>query len=120
MARVQPSVVGPKFASARTVEMALWSSIGDVDVAEGGVYEVLLGGNILTVVANLTAALSGDTKVNVSLNGHLLWPLRIPSGSTRATVTLDEATNPQDLLSIESVQVGSGSALATVQMMISG
>lgn len=117
----------PSRAKAATVrraqqdlEVAPFSSIGDLIVATSGPYEVIVGGRSLVCVANLSAALTGTTTILVKVNGATATTITIASGATRGTATVTLTTAPEDLITVVSTVVGTGSALATVQVHIRG
>lgn len=109
-----------KYTLTTVGEAAAWSTQGhDLTVSpESDIYEVLEGGNLILLILNLSAALTGDTDVELSLNGVVVGTVTVASGQTRGEELLAEPTVPGDLLTVESTVVGVGSATATTQARI--
>lgn len=108
------------YRPARVVEATVWSTAGNdvTATAVSDIYEVLAGGNTVLLVLNLSAALTGDTDVDLLVNGASVGTVTVASGQTRGEELLAVATVPGDLLAVESTAVGTGSATATVQAKI--
>lgn len=116
-ARVAPRALLP--TAPASIETTSWSSDGDIvasDVSDP--YEVLIGGNRITAVINLTAALTGDTDTDVLLDGASVGTVTVASGTTRGDVVLSEVTAPGDIITLETTAVGTGSARASAQIKI--
>ena len=104
-------------------ESIVFGSIGDVVVADSGEYEVLIGGRAIRVIANLSAALTGTTTILVKKNRSTVSTVTLGSGVTRVKneeTGASAATSPTDILTVSSTAVGTGSAIATVQVILLG
>lgn len=109
-----------RYTVASLVEATSWSTGGQdlIVSAVSDLYEVLEGGNLILLVLNLSAALSGDTDVDLLVGGVAVGTVTVLSGQTRGEELLAELTVPGDILTVESTAVGAGSATATVQAKI--
>lgn len=113
------------YRAAPSVEIATFSTASAVAVTQlSRVYEVIYGGRSLSVIANLVDALgapetlTGDTTIDVLVNGVAVGTVTIASGDSRGTIALAEVTEPEDLITLETTAVGTGTAYATVQVHV--
>lgn len=100
-------------------EHATWASDGGVVVTDvSDPYEVMIGGTHIEVVINLTAALTGDTDIDVLLNGSAVDTVTVASGTTREAARIAETTVPGDVITLETTAAGTGTARAIAQLKV--
>lgn len=101
------------------VEPVTWASDGGVVVTDvSDPYEVLVGGQFLELIVNLTAALTGDTDIDVLLNGVAVGTVTVASTTTRGFGRFAEPTVPEDIITLETTAAGTGTARAIAQLRI--
>lgn len=100
-------------------EHVTWTSDGGVVLtAVSDPYEVLVGGTFIDVVVNLTAALTGDTDIDVLLNGSPIGTVTVASATTREAARFAEPTDPGDVVTLETTAAGAGTARAIAQLRV--
>lgn len=108
-------------SSGPSLEHVAWSTDGNLTVADfSDRYEVINGGNTILVIANLSTALTvTNTVIEVEKAGVAIGTVTITAGQTRGTATITNTTIPGDILTLDCTSIGTGAALATVQLVIS-
>lgn len=103
-------------------EIASWHTPANITVASlSDIYEVLVGGNTIELVANLSAALTGDTDIDFLVNGVVAGTVTVASGDTRGINTIVQTVapgSPGDQFTLEVTAVGTGTATASFQARV--
>lgn len=97
-------------------EKTLFSSVGFVEEAESGIYRVQRNRRSIRLVGDLTAALDGDTDIDVIVNGSVIDTLTIPDGDLSEEMYLTHTFAAGAKLRLEVTSVGDGEAFLTVHV----
>lgn len=101
-------------AATQVRERKEFSSIGYITVSDSGPFKVRQGGRLF-VDGVLSAALTGDTDVDILVNGVVKYTLTIPSGE--ADIELEDTgfrAKTGDVITVAVTAVGTGDAYLTV------
>lgn len=100
-------------------EIIPFSTVGDIDIVTSAPKRVVDGGDI-RITADLSAALTGSTTVDILLNGAVVYTLTIASTVTTADVMTGKRAKAGDLLVLDITAVGAGSAKACFDVIMGG
>lgn len=115
----------PPYRPGPSSEIAVFSTAGVLEVTDASrTHEVIVGGRSLYAVFNLTddvgvpATLTGDTDVDVLVNGTVEGTVTVASGDSRGVAAIAQAVEPGDLITLSTTAVGTGGAYGSVQVRV--